>query len=111
MPCMIIGLTILAQTLPPKAIALPTATRNNSTYGAIDDGAVVEICAHEKKDASARELLANGLIRSLCLTGFALTFTATSFEVVFILFCFSPVASGGLAFPVRYPNQTLLYGY
>lgn len=107
---MIKRLTILAQTLPPKAIALPTATRNNSTYGATDDGAIIEICAHEKEDASARQLLANGLIRSLCLTGFALTFTSTSFEVVFILFCFSPVSSGGLAFPVRYPSQTSLYG-
>lgn len=44
--------------------------------------------------------MANPLVRALCLSGGALAFLATGFNVVFVLFCFSPIASGGLSRPV-----------
>jgi hypothetical protein len=58
-------------------------------------------CAHDATP-TGRMLLTDGLIRSLCSSGFALTLLATSFEVVFVLFCFSPVSAGGLAFPAAH---------
>ncbi|KIJ52561.1 hypothetical protein M422DRAFT_58696 [Sphaerobolus stellatus SS14] len=46
-----------------------------------------------------RELLSNPLVRALCLSGAGLAFLGSSFDVVFVLFCFSPIASGGLSRP------------
>jgi len=37
-------------------------------------------------------------IRALSISGFALCFIATAFDVVFVLFCYSPIVTGGLAF-------------
>lgn len=39
-------------------------------------------------------------IRKLCLSGGVLTFIATGWDVVFVLFCYSAVADGGLALSV-----------
>lgn len=47
-----------------------------------------------------RQLLSLPIIWALAMSGFALSFLATAFEVVFVLFCYSPVHSGGLAFSV-----------
>ncbi|KAJ7043197.1 major facilitator superfamily domain-containing protein [Mycena alexandri] len=44
------------------------------------------------------ELLAIPVIRALTLSGFALNFISTAFDVVFVLFCYTAVESGGLAF-------------
>ena len=43
--------------------------------------------------------MANPLVRALCLSGSALSFLASGFDVIFVLFCFSPIASGGLSRP------------
>jgi len=51
-----------------------------------------------RKPLTARELLAFPSIRALCTSGLALSFICTSFEVVFVLFCYSPIQKGGLAF-------------
>ncbi|KAJ3807639.1 major facilitator superfamily domain-containing protein [Lentinula aff. lateritia] len=48
---------------------------------------------------SARELLSFPIIRALSLSGFALEANGTSFGVLYVLFCYSPIHSGGLAFP------------
>ncbi|KAJ4467456.1 major facilitator superfamily domain-containing protein [Lentinula edodes] len=48
---------------------------------------------------SARELLSFPIIRALSLSGFALEANGTSFGVLYVLFCYSPIQSGGLAFP------------
>jgi hypothetical protein len=47
-----------------------------------------------------RELLQNPAIRSLSLSGAALAFIATAYDVVFVLFCYTPIKTGGLAFTV-----------
>ncbi|KAL0947403.1 hypothetical protein HGRIS_013516 [Hohenbuehelia grisea] len=46
---------------------------------------------------SASALLKLPVIRALCLSGCALSFIGTAFDVVFVLFCYSAVESGGLA--------------
>ncbi|KAJ3741817.1 major facilitator superfamily domain-containing protein [Lentinula detonsa] len=48
---------------------------------------------------SARELLSFPIIRALSLSGFALEANGTSFAVLYVLFCYSPIQNGGLAFP------------
>jgi len=47
-----------------------------------------------------RQLLSLPIIWALAISGFALSFLSTAFEVVFILFCYSPLDSGGLSFSV-----------
>ncbi|KAL6309000.1 MFS general substrate transporter [Sparassis latifolia] len=47
---------------------------------------------------SLKFLLSIPVIRALCLSGFALTFLNTGFDVTFVLFCYSPIQRGGLAF-------------
>ncbi|KAJ7724068.1 major facilitator superfamily domain-containing protein [Mycena maculata] len=44
------------------------------------------------------ELLAIPVIRALTLSGFALNFISTAFDVVFVLFCYTSVETGGLGF-------------
>ncbi|KAF5389761.1 hypothetical protein D9757_005971 [Collybiopsis confluens] len=48
---------------------------------------------------SARTLLSIPIIRALSLSGFALKVNGTSFVVLFVLSCYSPIHQGGLAFP------------
>ncbi|KAF8905972.1 major facilitator superfamily domain-containing protein [Gymnopilus junonius] len=43
-------------------------------------------------------LLRNPVIRSLCISGTALCFTATAFDAVFVLYCYTPIQLGGLDF-------------
>jgi hypothetical protein len=54
------------------------------------------------KPPSMRELLTLPIIRSLCISGSALTFVHTAFDCVFVLFCYTPINTGGLAFTVSY---------
>ncbi len=53
------------------------------------------------REMSMRNLFAIPIIGALCLSGGALCFAATAFDVVFVLFCYTPVESGGLSFDVR----------
>ncbi|EJD05792.1 MFS general substrate transporter [Fomitiporia mediterranea MF3/22] len=53
-----------------------------------------------KQGPSARSLLRIPVIRAVCLSGCALSFVGSAFDVVFVLFCYSPVNSGGLSFSV-----------
>lgn len=48
-----------------------------------------------------RALLSLPVMRTLCVSGCALSFVGTAFDVVFVLFCYSPIRSGGLSFSVR----------
>jgi len=40
-------------------------------------------------------------IRALCTSALVLSFLATGFDVLFVLFCFMPIKQGGLGLPVR----------
>ncbi len=50
---------------------------------------------------NVRQLLAIPIIHALCVSAFALSFLSAAFDVLFVLFCYSPILSGGLAFSVR----------
>ncbi|KAF8630390.1 hypothetical protein AX15_002946 [Amanita polypyramis BW_CC] len=45
-----------------------------------------------------RELLGIPIIRDLSASGCALCFIATAYDVVFVLFCYTPISLGGLSF-------------
>jgi hypothetical protein len=45
-------------------------------------------------------LISVPVIRALSLSGAGLSFTYTAFDVLFVLFCYSPIESGGLALSV-----------
>lgn len=63
-------------------------------------GAVTPTLAESPMKYSAKELLGFPVIRALFFSGFALSFMATAYDVLFVLFCYSPVLAGGLAFSV-----------
>ncbi|PCH38263.1 MFS general substrate transporter [Wolfiporia cocos MD-104 SS10] len=51
-----------------------------------------------QEPASIRSLLAIPLVKALCLSGFALAFLNTGFDVTFVLFSYSAIERGGLNF-------------
>lgn len=55
---------------------------------------------------SVRDLMALPAIWALVTSGFALSLIGTAFDVVFVLFCYSSIESGGLSFSVRNTLQT-----
>ncbi|KAJ3862759.1 major facilitator superfamily domain-containing protein [Lentinula novae-zelandiae] len=59
----------------------------------------------EAKPLSTKELLANQMIRCLCTSACFLSFVTTAFDVVFVLFCYTPIQKGGLGL------QTSQIGY
>ncbi|KAK7023954.1 MFS domain-containing protein [Favolaschia claudopus] len=48
----------------------------------------------------ALDLLSIPMLRALTMSSFTLAFTATAFDVVFVLFCYTPIEQGGLSFSV-----------
>lgn len=54
---------------------------------------------------SISQLLAVPSIRTLALSSFALAFLGNGYTVVFVLFCYTPIEEGGLAFSVS--NQDI----
>ncbi|KNZ75358.1 putative peptide/nitrate transporter [Termitomyces sp. J132] len=89
----------LDETLPPKCQGIITkGARVPESYGATD----TQDAAHSAPPpTSVVGLLSNPVIRALSTSGFALCFIATAFDVVFVLFCYSPIQNGGLSFSVR----------
>ncbi|KAI0273789.1 MFS general substrate transporter [Gloeopeniophorella convolvens] len=82
----IFGYFCLAETLPSK--------RRKSQAPKTAD----ELQEPKAKPYGFRTLLSVPLIRALSLSGSGLSFTYTAFDVLFVLFCYSPIESGGLAF-------------
>ncbi|KAH8107026.1 MFS general substrate transporter [Cristinia sonorae] len=52
----------------------------------------------EKPPASIKYLWSIPVVRALCLSGCFLAFINTAFDVIFVLFCYSAIQAGGLAF-------------
>jgi hypothetical protein len=75
----------------------PPSDTSTVTYEGINQCRKDEVC----QPRNTRELFSVPIIRALCLSGCALSFISTSFDVVFVLFCFSPIDLGGLGFSVR----------
>ncbi|KAG1858426.1 major facilitator superfamily domain-containing protein [Suillus subalutaceus] len=73
---------------PRKAVPLIQTMANRATT----------VPALPEKPLSVSKLLSIPIISALALSGFMLSYLATSFDVVFVLFCYSPIESGGLAF-------------
>lgn len=87
-----------SQTLPKRTSTIPKGARATESYGATDTQHDALSAPHSTSVAS---LLSDPVIRALSTSGFALCFIATAFDVVFVLFCYSPIHVGGLAFSVR----------
>ncbi|GLB35095.1 putative MFS general substrate transporter [Lyophyllum shimeji] len=86
----------LDETLPSKRTTnIEKGTQVHSSYGATDDHGTATIAP---PPISISTLLSMPTIRALSVSGFALCFIATAFDVVFVLFCYSPIATGGLGF-------------
>jgi hypothetical protein len=61
-----------------------------------------EVCGPPPSSAGIKALLQIPVIRALSASGCALSFISTSFDVVFVLFAYSPINAGGLAMPVGF---------
>ncbi|KAI6043088.1 major facilitator superfamily domain-containing protein [Pisolithus marmoratus] len=88
----LLGLVCLKETLPSKRKG--NNAKCTSSEPSLDTGPPIP--GH--KTMSLKEVLACPAISSLVSSGFSLSFVYTSFDVVFVLFCYSAVQSGGLAF-------------
>ncbi|KAJ3982702.1 major facilitator superfamily multidrug-resistance, DHA1 sub-family [Lentinula detonsa] len=50
----------------------------------------------DAKTLSMKELLSNRMIHCLCTSACFLSFVSTAFDVIFVLFCYTPILKGGL---------------
>ncbi|KAI9569076.1 major facilitator superfamily domain-containing protein [Boletus coccyginus] len=90
-----LGYTFLEETLPSKR------KQSGEKYSSVSDSfrsANSSPPAAPDEPMELRQLLSLPIIRALAMSGFALSFLATAFDVVFVLFCYSPLDSGGLSF-------------
>ncbi|KAG9127535.1 hypothetical protein FRC07_012551 [Ceratobasidium sp. 392] len=83
-------------TLPPLA-ADDTNNGTSMHIRCVGDSTEVEIVA-PKHDFSIIGLLENKAIRTLCVSSFFMSFIAMGYDVVFVLFAYSPIHEGGLGF-------------
>ncbi|KIJ60665.1 hypothetical protein HYDPIDRAFT_43197 [Hydnomerulius pinastri MD-312] len=92
----ILGYAFLEETLPSKR----KQNNEKSAVSASDSAATLSSSPSLalEKPMGVKELLSLPIMSALATSGFALSFLATSFDVVFVLFCYSPVEAGGLAF-------------
>ncbi|KAF9058548.1 major facilitator superfamily domain-containing protein [Rhodocollybia butyracea] len=52
----------------------------------------------DDREPTLRELFSIPIIRALSISAFALNFNRTCFDVLFVLFCYTPIVNGGLGF-------------
>jgi len=91
-----VGFVYLKETLPPKA--RPAIPRDYSiSYGISEHN---DHLLSTEPTPNARSLWSLPILRAVCISGFTLSFVGTAFDVVFVLFCYSPIANGGLSFSV-----------
>ncbi|KIK24938.1 hypothetical protein PISMIDRAFT_9931 [Pisolithus microcarpus 441] len=88
----LLGFVFLRETVPSKH------ERNNAKCTSRKPSLGNEPPIPEHRPMSLKEVLACPAISALVSSGFSLSFVYTSFDVVFVLFCYSEVHSGGLAF-------------
>jgi len=55
---------------------------------------------HQPPRLGAMDLLSIPMVRALTISGFTLAFIGTAYDVVFVLFCYTPIKRGGLSFSV-----------
>lgn len=88
----LLGFVFLRETAPSKH------NRNNAKCTSRKSSLDNEPPVPEHRPVNLKEVLACPAISALVSSGFMLSFVYTSFDVVFVLFCYSAVQSGGLAF-------------
>ncbi|EGN96080.1 hypothetical protein SERLA73DRAFT_185613 [Serpula lacrymans var. lacrymans S7.3] len=88
----VLGYSFLEETLPSKRQKNEKKGPNNIS------GSDNDVVLNEEQPMSVGALMSKPIISALASSGCALSFIATSFDVVFVLFCYSPILSGGLAF-------------
>ncbi|KAI0035731.1 MFS general substrate transporter [Vararia minispora EC-137] len=89
------GYFFLEETLPSKRRNKSKRALSSEDLSAWDDDK--QDGDGGSKPPTMRELLAVPAIRALCLSGSAQSFTSTAFDVLFVLMCYSPIETGGLA--------------
>ncbi|KZV60938.1 MFS general substrate transporter [Peniophora sp. CONT] len=86
-----LGYFFLQETLPSKLSAINTRPgQEDSDKESHGDSGL--------NGLSTRELLALPALRALCVSGAALSFVSTAFDVTFVLSCYKTVENGGLGF-------------
>ncbi|KAI0341863.1 MFS general substrate transporter [Trametopsis cervina] len=88
----VFGIFCLEETLPSKRRKTHDSLRS-PTSPVFDS-----ISEKSGQAIGVKQLLAIPVIRALCLSGLALSFINTAFDVIFVLYCYSPIPTGGLAF-------------
>jgi len=84
-----VGYFILEETLPSKRRQTARSSASKS-YGTAE--------CQESSPVSAKSLLSIPIIRALSISGFALSFINAAFDTIFVLFCYTPIELGGIAF-------------
>lgn len=69
-------------------------------YGATNNEEVASPDPVSGERYCVKQLLAMPIIRTICMSAYMLSFISTAFEVIFVLFCYSPIEQGGLGFSV-----------
>ncbi|TFY82285.1 hypothetical protein EWM64_g1724 [Hericium alpestre] len=87
----IFGSIFLEETLPSKR---PRSEKTSALSGVHSETSSLE----HSRPVTFTSLLSIPIIRALSVSGGALAFISTAFDVVFVLFCYSPIETGGLAF-------------
>ncbi|KAF7976768.1 hypothetical protein HWV62_5770 [Athelia sp. TMB] len=111
----LVGFQFLKETLPSKTCpsrALKAHWRMSSScsfasaalWDEADTDAIEEV---EPKSHSFSQILANPAIMALAGSAFALNLLSRGFEIILVLYAFSPIENGGLSFTVR-PLLSLL---
>ncbi|KAI6118743.1 major facilitator superfamily domain-containing protein [Pisolithus croceorrhizus] len=88
----LLGFVFLKETVPSKR------KRNNARCTSSKPNLDNKPPIPEHRPMGVKEVLACPAIFALVSSGFSLSFVHTSFDVVFVLFCYSALHSGGLAF-------------
>ncbi|KAI6126249.1 major facilitator superfamily domain-containing protein [Pisolithus croceorrhizus] len=88
----LLGFVFLKETVPSRR------KRNNARCTSSKLSLDNEPPIPEHRPMGVKEVLACPAISALVSSGFSLSFVHTSFDVVFVLFCYSALHSGGLAF-------------
>ena len=89
------------QTLPSKRKHACASTHASSASASHTDPH-----SEEAEPASVKALLSIPAIRALTISGFALSFLSLAFDVVFTLFCYTPVDAGGLGLEVSVDSMS-----
>ncbi|KAJ3777309.1 major facilitator superfamily domain-containing protein [Lentinula raphanica] len=90
LPCLVAGIIAIFGVL--LGYFFLEETLRKKTLDAAEDSLI------DDREPTLRELLSIPIIRALSISAFALNFNATAFDVLFVLFCFTPIRNGGLAF-------------